>query len=165
MAKKNKNIIPSDSDLNDKFTRKSDGSISYAKKMRTMTVDQVKGSAEEYITGPSIYSLNKFDHISQENLKAIEKLISYIRGKNIELIIFLAPYHPIVFDFLRKNEFKYKVMETEKLFKDLGAKNNLKVIGSFDPEKCGLDNSYFYDGMHFKESALPIITHNGKDLE
>ena len=163
-TKKKRKIIPTDSSFNDAFTRNVDGSITYGKKMRIKTPEQVTADAEDYIAGPSIYSLNKFDHISQEHLDAIDKFIAYMRGKNIEVVIFLAPYHPVVYDFFRKNEFKYKVQECEKLFRSTAQKYNLKVIGSFDPDALGLDNSYFYDGMHFKESALPILTHEGKDL-
>ncbi len=163
--RKNKKIIPTDSAINTEFTRKVDGGIVYAKKMRDKTPDQVDVKAKSYITGDNVYSMSKFDHISMENLEAIEKLIEYMKKKNIEVILFLPPYHPIVYDFVSKNENKYKFIEIENLYRGLAAKNSLKIVGSYDPGKYGLDHSYFYDGMHFKESALPLLTHDGKDFQ
>ncbi|AKP53032.1 hypothetical protein CA2015_3655 [Cyclobacterium amurskyense] len=46
------------------------------------------------------------------------------------------------------------VLKTENFIIKFCKKNKIKIHGSFDPSQAGLNESYFYDGMHSKEKAI-----------
>lgn len=153
----NKKYLPTDKTLNDQFTRLKDGSITYPKKYREFTPKQVTEEVMNYIDGRPIIFLNEFNKLSDLDIKLLERFITYLKKQNTEIVFFLAPYHPLVFDYFTHSE-KYKmVIKAEEYYRALAKKMNIEVLGSFNPEKCKIDSSLFYDGLHCKEEAIKII--------
>jgi hypothetical protein len=141
---------------NDTFTKHVDGSISYDLEFRSATDVEVEKRVLSYLSG-DIYSIEKFDKISVENCNLLEKFVKHLKNKNIKVSIFLSPYHPKVYSFITKS-IKYKnVKISEEYIKDLGLKNNIEIIGSFNPINLKLDSSCFYDGMHCNEKGVNKI--------
>lgn len=145
--------------INNTFTKLVDGSITYDLKYRSATPDEVEKRALEFISG-DIYSIEKFDKLSPEIKFLLEKFIEHLRSKHIEISLFLAPYHPKVYSFIAKSDKYSKVIESESYYRNLGLKYGIKVIGSFNPKKLNMDNSYFYDGMHCNEKGIEKIIGN-----
>jgi hypothetical protein len=139
---------------NQSNTKLVDGSISYGKKYREVSNEQIKGKAQLYISG-RIYSIENYNEISPRIFNEFEKLCDEILKNDIELSFFLAPYHPIVFEKFEKD---YQiVLEVENKISEFALEKNIKLLGSFNPVKIGIDNSGFYDGMHSKESTIKDI--------
>lgn len=110
-----------------------------------------------YIGLKPIYLLGGFSHLSGREIEQLEKFIDFLIEEKIEVTLFLAPYHPKVYNFLT-DDAQYKLLSgSEDYFKALAARKKLDIFGSFAPDKYKLDGSYFYDGMHFKEEAIPLI--------
>lgn len=139
--------------INSTFTRLVDGSISYDLQYRSATPVEIEKRALDFISG-DIYSIEKFDKLSPEIMFLLEKFIAHLRNNHIEISFFLAPYHPKVYSFIAKSKKYSQVIESEKYFIDLGLKYSIKVIGSFNPNKLNMDDSYFYDGMHCNEKGI-----------
>lgn len=139
--------------INNTFTRLVDGSITYDLQYRSATPDEIEKRAIDFISD-DIYSIEKFDILSPEIRFLLEKFIEHLRSNHIEISFFLAPYHPKVYSFIAKSDKYSKVVESENYFRDLGLKYGIKVIGSFNPNKLNMDNSYFYDGMHCNEKGI-----------
>ena len=49
------------------------------------------------------------------------------------------------------------VFETEKFIHKLGSANNVKIIGSFNPDICGVSEEDFMDAMHLKNKSIDKI--------
>jgi len=100
---------------------------------------------------------NQFDTISPHYSKLLTAFIDYLQHKNIEVIFFISPYHPLVYNHFQ-NAKEYKIIiETEKFYTQLAKDKNIKIVGTYNPAKLGLSNSAFYDGPHCKYEALQSI--------
>ncbi|DAB37967.1 MAG: hypothetical protein A2552_11655 [Sulfuricurvum sp. RIFOXYD2_FULL_44_160] len=137
----------------DKMIKRSDGSIVYPFDIRYQKDIFTLMAAKSYISGP-VYCIEKFDKLS--NIKLFEQLMSYLKSKNVEIMFFLPPYHPLVYQYLSSNK-KYKnVLYTEKYLREYSQKNNIKIFGSYNPNKYNLNSTDFTDGMHGKST---VVTH------
>ena len=157
----NSEPIATDEIYNQSNTKLVDASLSYGKKYREVSNEQVNINARNYISG-NIYSIEKFKNISPQIFKEFEHLCIEILDNNIELSFFLAPYHPIVYGKIKQD---YQiVLDTETKILEFAKENSIECLGSFNPKKAGIDNKGFYDGMHSKEQTIKKImkvrTHN-----
>jgi len=142
--------------LNNTFTKLADGSISYDLLYRSATPAEIQKNAIDYISG-DVYSIEKFDKLSPEIMVLLEKLIAHIRNNHIEISFFLAPYHPKVYAFIAKSNKYSRIIESEIYYRNLALKYGIKVLGSFNPNKLNMDDSFFYDGMHCNEKGVKKI--------
>jgi len=143
--------------VNDNFTKQVDGSIYYDKKYRNIDSLEIIKAANSLIHSKPIYSLGNFTKLSDTNIEILEKFVQYLNKQNVEIIFFLAPYHPIVYDCFKTNDDLKIVLETEKFYIDLAKKYNIKLIGSFNPNTYRLKNIDFFDGIHCKNNAIKVI--------
>lgn len=129
----------------DSQLREPDGSIQYPYKNRFPNFDEVKKTAIAYTRG-NVYSLEKFDKIYNEVL--FEKIIKYLKNKNINIYFYLPPYNPYAYDILINNK-KYQIVNSiESYLIDVSKKFDIMLLGSYNPHKYGFSNNDFFDGMH-----------------
>jgi len=141
-------------------TRLTDGSISYAEAYRNAPQAEVDKKALKYITS-GMLSLKDYNTLSHEAIQVFNMLVDDCKKRNIILEFFLPPYHPMVFSAVRKT---YPVVLTaEDYVRSYAAANKIRVYGSYNPEKLGLDASYFFDGAHANEAAMRKLL-SGLDL-
>lgn len=112
--------------------------------------------ARQYIAG-DVYSLEKYDEVDGGLQSQIQEFISYLKSQEIEIVLYLTPYHPIVYSYLLQNEKYRNVVKAEAYFRDAAEEFGLKVIGSYDPQRCGLSNADFLDGMHMRRAAVERV--------
>jgi peptidoglycan/LPS O-acetylase OafA/YrhL len=103
-----------------------------------------------------LYSINdyKFNRLAFHNY---EKLIDYIKGKSINVILVFSPFHPVLFQKLSQDP---NFIYSQNRFIQLAKNKSISIIGSYNPEKCGCTISDFYDGMHPKDSCINNIISN-----
>lgn len=151
------NYYPTKELVNDYFTMHTDGSINYDKKYRSTDSVGIINYAKSYINSKPIYSLGNFSKFSNRNIEILEKFIQYLKEQNVDVVFFLAPYHPLVYDYFQMNNNLKIVLETENYYFKLAKKYNIELIGSFNPNTYKLNSDDFFDGMHCKENAIKII--------
>lgn len=134
-------------------TKLTDGSITYGKTYREASPEKVRSKAEQYLTG-ELYSLDHFNEISPELWNNFEKFISELKKYNINISLILTPYHPIVYNRI-KDDYKQVIVLEEKL-RSFAELNNIKLHGSYNPEKINLDENHFFDGMHCKREGIVL---------
>jgi len=150
----NVNPQPSRDKYNYLGTRLTDGSLVYGEQYRNASSNEIENKIKYYLAG-EIYGIENFNKISDRIWNEFEKLITDMKKNDIEVKFFLTPYAPLVYDRIQK---KYPmVLKTEKIIKDYASTNNIKLYGSFNPYELSLDDSYFYDGMHVKETGIKKI--------
>ncbi len=50
-------------------------------------------------------------------------------------------------------------LEMENRIRSISKNSGVKVIGSYNPLKCGCDDDEFFDGMHPKDSCMEKIVY------
>lgn len=131
----------------------TDGSMESNREYRERDVETVNADAKGYVTG-KVYQLENYDSLSEINCDMLERTIDYLQDKGVQVTFFLPPYHPFVYDYLKNNE-KYKmVLAAEIYFRDLAAKKEIDVYGSYDPKELGCTEEDFLDGMHMKRERI-----------
>lgn len=138
----------------DAMIKRSDGSIVYPFETRHKKNITTLMEAKSYISGP-MYSIENFNELS--NIKLFEQLISYLKNKHVEVVLFLPPYHPLVYQYLSGNQ-KYKsVLYSEYYLKKYSNKSQIKIFGSYNPNIYNFTSIDFTDGMHGKSSVADRI--------
>ncbi|MEG3029559.1 MAG: hypothetical protein RR827_04095 [Oscillospiraceae bacterium] len=88
--------------------------------------------------------------------------IEYLQKKNIEVVLFLPPYHQYFYDFADAHRDLYQsFFDVEDFCTDTAKKYNLKIYGSFNPAKLGMEYEDFLDSFHMRPTsaikALPVL--------
>jgi hypothetical protein len=145
--------------FNEKLTRLQDGSISYGVKFRDISPNKTIDLAMD--SDKINYSMNNFTRLSERYKNMFSKFVSYLQVRHIEVDFFLAPYHPLVYSIYKNNPHYRTVTDSEQFFIEYAKQHKIRVFGSYNPAKFGLDNSYFYDGEHPKGNAIKFILEKG----
>ena len=134
-----------------------DGTISYPASSKNKTVEEINSGAIEYANREPIYSLGHFTKIDEQSKSLFESTIHYLQNRNTTIVLFLPPYHPIVYDKLTTDPQYSMVNEVESYFREFALSENITVIGSYDPNLLNLASADFYDGMHPTREAIDKI--------
>lgn len=151
---------PTKNTANKGFTKLSDGSIYYDATYRNYPADKVNEMVLDTLKKNEIYGLKDYSQISKNYTLLFTRFIDYLQKQDIEVEFFLSPYHPIVYDHLKKNTYYDIVFESENYFRNYAKTHRIKVFGSYNPQQYDLDNSYFYDGYHCKLKGIEKILAN-----
>lgn len=131
-----------------------DGSVSYKSDHRLMSASEVLRRAQSAVERDSMYSLSAFHELDREEVFKFERFVKYLIDQDIEIIFFFAPYHPYIYKHIIDSD-EYKiVLEVESYFKMVALQNNIRVIGSYDPEISGFDERDFSDARHARREAI-----------
>lgn len=138
-----------------------DGSLKYPTDRLNITKDKLDLIIKDYISG-NIYSMEGYVSIDQYYKSAFEKLLSFLISNNVEIIIFLPPYEYRVYEFMVNND-DYKIIDViEDYIIELSDKNEIKLIGSYNPDEIVTDNyieNKFIDAMHpTREYVIEIFS-------
>ena len=102
-------------------------------------------------------------HSSMDNYKfSTAKFINYDNFLNYlkhyhnkEVILVLSPYYNPSFEITIKEIPIY--LEIEKKFINLAAKNNIKILGSYDSKLVNCKDNEFYDSFHPKDICMQKV--------
>ncbi|MBF0485116.1 MAG: DUF1574 family protein [Candidatus Omnitrophica bacterium] len=129
----------------------NDGSLTYHNKAPIQTpqrmqklIDQQKETREE------LCSLTGFEAIDPEAVSILEDFLSFIQGLSSQTIIYLPPYHPFAYNTIMTESPKALVIKAENIIRNMAQRKGIKVYGSYNPERLGLDKDCFYDAIHLK---------------
>lgn len=137
---------------------KKDGSRVYPLSVRQATVSEVNIMADEYIKSQFNGLITVFTDIDPEFQKGFELLVEYLANKGVEIEFFLCPFHPLIWKEIQDNPKKWSLqIETEDFIYDFANKNRIHIIGSYNPEKCKVDERDFYDARHMRSESLARI--------
>ena len=67
----------------------------------------------------------------------------------------LTPYHPAAYDEILKNA--SVIIEMEKELRLIAKSKNIRIIGSYNPDRYDCQGPEFYDGAHPKDSCMKKI--------
>ncbi len=91
------------------------------------------------------------------NFKTMKYFLEYLKQKNVKVIVFFAPFHPLFYDYIvESGNFKQYQKEILRFFR----KNGVQTYGSYDPYELGLRSEDFYDKNHPREHVYKKIFRN-----
>lgn len=133
--------------------RYTDGSIEYDHTFRDRSVQEADSNARMYVSG-EIYQIENYKELSGESCLLLEKLIGYLQTEEIEVIFYLPPYHPFVYEYIKENKNYEMVLEAEKYFRRLAKEKGIDIYGSYNPELIDCTEENFFDGMHMRRRDM-----------
>ncbi|MFN2340043.1 MAG: hypothetical protein ABR547_02065 [Halanaerobium sp.] len=151
-----KDIQATDSESLAEPVKLADGSLVYQRPRKNISAEDAEIEAQNYIRN-GVYSLENYSEMDDDYLQHFEQLIEFYLEEEIDLVFYLAPYHPLVFDYLDQNERYHIIYEVEEYIREFAEKNDIKVVGNYSPYELNLDKGDFHDGMHPKEAVMGKI--------
>ena len=147
-------LVPTDQMLGPTRILLSDGSYTYPENKRNWNGEKVLDDAKLMTQAVPLYSLGWFKELDQDIQHQFESLMEFFLRHNVRVVLFLAPYHPFMYQFMM-NSSKYSIVaEVEKYLRDYSLKNNVLIIGSYNPDRIPLHGEDFYDGIHPRREAI-----------
>ena len=144
-AKQAKKPLITKRNFNQATTKLEDGSIIYSKSFRERSLEEINQNVVITLKKRSAYGFEGNGNFNEKNQMAFETLINYLINNGINVIFYFSPYHPMAYKTFSGNP-KYKnFINSEIYFKNLAKENRIQCIGSFNPYKLGMDESYFLD--------------------
>jgi len=138
----------------------TDGSIEYEQYIRLRTPKEIEKEAKIHINSDTLYSLNNFYALDPELLYKFQRFIEELKKEKSNIIFFLSPYHPMVYDHMIQNP-KYSIVQKVQQYIIEYAKiNRITILGSYNPSDVLLKNEDFYDGMHVQKKAIKKLFMN-----
>lgn len=137
-----------DTNVNDGATKIWDGSITYEKEFRERPQSAIDAGVS---TGNMPSSFYGFNSLSKERIDLFNRLINALRTDSVDIIFFKSAYHPILYKRIMKLD---GIPKAFKYIDDFAQKNNIPVIGSYNPDDIGLNKYDFLDGSHERKEAI-----------
>ncbi len=141
---------------------RSDGSVRYELSRRMRDPDDVERRARRYVLQYPPELLH-FDHIHGNMRRIFEAFVASLRNDGIEVILFLPPYHPYVYDALVNERSCVILPIVEQYLRDFAEASGISVYGSYDPTVCGLSAEDFYDAVHATPESIRALFPNASD--
>lgn len=147
----------------DVSVRLADGSIAYNKAYRERSPEEVAAVARREATATPVYSLGGFEHLDGEYAQLLEQLLGRLRRMGIEVVIFLAPYHPDAYSILVRPEGPYRrVVDAETRVRSLAFAQAVPVLGSYNPAAAQCGREEFFDSMHARPACIVRILRSAR---
>ncbi len=92
--------------------------------------------------------------IDPKGVKTIDRLLAYLKEKNVEVALVHPPFNPTYYDRVKHGAYRSGLAKIEKITQDFGKKYGFKVFGSFDPAAVGCTAEMYIDAEHSKPACL-----------
>ena len=152
--------IASETDIDETYpTVRPDGSWSLSAGTRATSPAQVRTLAVNYANKKNLPGLGNFRQMEPQSVKVFEALVRTMRREGVEVIFFLAPYHPAAYEILMRPDKAPIIAPVESYLRAFARENQVTVAGSYNPAgyMVGTD---FYDGIHPTEAgARKVFMH------
>jgi hypothetical protein len=101
--------------------------------------------------------IRKYGRISPYFKETFISLIDYLSNNDIQIVFYLSPYHPLVYQEIKKKKEPHFVIKIEQMVRSLAQQRKIPVLGSYDPSRFGFSSRDFFDGSHVHDYALKEI--------
>ncbi len=136
----------------------TDGSLNFPKRATTQAPDEILKEVKKVVSQgwePNLGS--SFKEMDSPLREQFETFVDFLKEDKIKIIIFLPPFHPYFYDHMVKSKQFDGVIEVENYLKDFAKKRRIKLIGSYNPYQCLLEERDFVDYLHAKRKLVERI--------
>ncbi len=145
------------------YLKHSDGSVSYQRELREVNPADVEEMTRQAMEEHVVYRMTDYAEIDEGHFSRLSGLIDYLRGAGVEVILYLPPYSPMMYNYIESEEAFRIALDVEEKVKNLAVEKGLALYGSYDPAGCGLEMTDLCDVYHVKtektaDTYYPVIT-------
>ena len=146
----------------DGYLKHSDGSVSYQRELREVRAEEVEEMTKQAMEEHVVYRMTDYHEIDEDHFLRFSWLIDHLQGAGVEVILYLPPYSPMMYNYIESEEAFQITLEVEEKLKELAEKRGIALYGSYDPAGCGLEMTDLYDVYHVKtektaDTYYPVI--------
>ena len=136
-----------------------DGSMYYPEFNNSISLDRFIQNVKEGLKDCDERNSNtkcvKYNKLN--NFIEVEYLINYLKERDINVIVFLAPFEPTFYNhIIRYNNFEKHNNDILNFFRE----NELEIIGSYNPNELKLSSDYFIDQIHPNKDVIKLMFKN-----
>lgn len=134
----------------DGYLKHSDGSVSYQRELREVNPADVEEMTRQAMEEHVVYRMTDYEEIDKQHFQYFSWLIEDLQQAGVEVILYLPPYSPMMYNYIESEEAFQIALEVEEEVKNLAAQKGIALYGSYDPAGCGLAMTDLYDVYHVK---------------
>lgn len=139
----------------EQYLKHYDGSIAYQKSLRDVDVSEVEELTRQSMEEHVVYRLTDYDAMDEESVALFEGLIDYLQAQGVEVMLYLPPYSPMMYNYIESEEQFHIAFAVEDKIRQIAADRGVALYGSYDPAGCGLEMTDLYDIYHVKTEKMP----------
>ena len=132
------------------YTKHYDGSVSYQQELREVAEEDVVAMTGQAMEEQVVYRMTDYREIDAESMEMFISLLDYLQSQDVEVILYLPPYSPMLYDYIESEDSFRITLEVETKIKEIAFEKKAALYGSYDPEGSGLQMSDLYDVYHVK---------------
>ena len=132
----------------------SDGTIWYSAAFRASDTNTTLSVALEQ--AGTFLRMVDYTELDASQCALFERFVAHLQQKGVRVYFMLSPYHPFVYEYERVTNYENHAgfFAIEPYVRQYAAQHGITVIGSYDPNRLGLTEADFYDGLHVRESGI-----------
>ena len=144
------------------YLKHCDGSVSYQRELREVNPADVEEMTRQSMEEHVVYRMTDYEEIDKQHFQYFSWLIEDLQQAGVEVILYLPPYSPMMYNYIESEEAFQITLEVEEKVKNLAEEKGLALYGSYDPAGCGLEMTDLYDVYHVKaektaDTYYPVI--------
>lgn len=132
----------------------ADGTVWYSAEFRSAPAEAVLATALEQ-AGTFLY-MTGYPALEKDQCALFEEFIRYMQSRGVEIVFFLAPYHPFLYEYVSIYDVEDHAgfFEIEPYLRSFAAREGISIVGSYNPALLGLTEEDFFDGLHVRGSGI-----------
>lgn len=138
----------------EQYLKHYDGSIAYQKSLRDVDVSEVEELTRQSMEEHVVYRLTDYAQIDGESMALFEGLIGYLQAQGVEVMLYLPPYSPMMYNYIESEEQFHIALQVEEEIRQMAVRRGAALYGSYDPAGCGLEMTDLYDIYHVKTEKM-----------
>jgi hypothetical protein len=138
----------------DKTILLPDGSRYYSYTERYRTEEDTRILARKFGNSSDTF-LRFFTKLSFK--EKFKNIIKYLKKQNVNIIIYLSPFHPDSYSLLMKRPDIVNIEDIESFLIKFSKQNSIRLIGSYNPKNVNYKDIDFFDGIHSHDKSLNKI--------
>ncbi len=138
----------------DSEVKMPDGTIWYSAAFRANDSATVLSMALDQ--AGTFLRMSGYTQLDTAQCALFEQFVAHMQAQGVKVYFMLSPYHPFVYEYERVMNYDDHAgfFAIEPYVRQYAADHGITVIGSYDPNRLGLTEEDFYDGLHVKESGI-----------
>ena len=138
----------------EQYLKHYDGSIAYQRSLREVEAGDVEELTRQSIGEHVVYRMTDYKGIDEQSMALLGSLIDYLKERGVEVILYLPPYSPMMYNYIESDEQFQITFQVEERIKELASDKQVALYGSYDPAGSGLEMTDLYDIYHVKTEKM-----------
>ena len=138
----------------EQYLKHYDGSIAYQRGLREVEAGDVEELTRQSIEEHVVYRMTDFKEIDEQSMALLSSLIDYLKERGVEVILYLPPYSPMMYNYIESDEQYHITFQVEERIKEMASDKRVALYGSYDPAGSRLEMTDLYDIYHVKTEKM-----------